>query len=359
VQRHGVVDGVADLLILQVINHTVARGGAAGRVRDADDVLVVDHPVPGRHVRRDDGGVVGESFVVVGGVVAASLVPVFQVGQFGEDDGGLDGVESEVPPDVLMVILWFGAMIAQDGEHVRKFFVVGDDHASVADRAEVLRREEREASAGAHGAGLASVVGGADGLGGVLDDGDVPIARRRQDRVHVGTLAEQVHRHDGLRPVGHGGRETRGVQVVRLRVDVHEDGPGAEAGHASGRREEGERRGDDLVAWPDAETHESVQDGVRAARGPDAERGVGVLGDGLFAVGHLRSADAPLCLEDLVDGGVDFVADGIVLGYEVEHGHGHVVSPWLWVRRRHKNETRENATTDRRDGLGEAYSSGG
>ena len=74
--------------------------------------------------------------------------------------------------------------------------IVGDDHAAIAGRAEILRREEREAAVVADRAGAASLVLGADRLRGVLDDDQTVLAAIVHHRVHVGHLAVQVHRHD-------------------------------------------------------------------------------------------------------------------------------------------------------------------
>ena len=40
------------------------------------------------------------------------------------------------------------------------------------------------------------------GLAGVLDDRKLVLSGDRQDRVHVGHVAPQMHRHDGRGPVG-------------------------------------------------------------------------------------------------------------------------------------------------------------
>ena len=102
-------------------------------------------------------------------------------------------------------------------------------------------------------------------------------------------LAEQVDRHDGL-----GGRrdpplDGRRIDVERGRVDVGEDGPGAQPGDGAGRGEEGEAGQDHLVARPDVEGHQRQQQGV-AARG--AAHGVlrlAILRDALFEPFDLRA----------------------------------------------------------------------
>ena len=99
--------------------------------RDADAVLVVDGDAVGMDVGGFDGGV-GEFVVVVLGVLSAFGGPVLEVGQFDEQDGGLDGVESEVATNVAVVVLWFLAMVAHDEGFLVEGLVVGDDHATIA-----------------------------------------------------------------------------------------------------------------------------------------------------------------------------------------------------------------------------------
>jgi len=152
-------------------------------------------------------------------------------------------------------------------EPLRNGRVLRDEHAAIAVAAEILRGEEAERPDGGNFARHARLaVHGAprtDGLRGILDDGQ---ARHRErhvlDRRH---LAEQVHRNHRLRPRRPGRSDRRGQDVERPRLDVHEHWRRADVVNGAGRGEEGERRGDDLVARLQGTDHALEANGLRAA----------------------------------------------------------------------------------------------
>ena len=87
--------------------------------------------------------------------------------------------------------------------------VVGRDGSRFAAGAQVLAGIEAERRGCAQRPGLAPAlllareVLGAVRLAGILDDQQVVLAGEIQDRIHVGHLPVQVHRHDrGHRPAG-------------------------------------------------------------------------------------------------------------------------------------------------------------
>ena len=145
----------------------------------------------------------------------------------------------------------------------------------------------------ADAAGLAALVGGADRLACILDHGQVVALGELEDRVHVDALPEDVHGHDRARPVGDRRLELRHVHVVGAGLDVDEDRRRTDVRDRLGGREEGERRGDDLVALADAH------------RRKDQEQRVGAVGTGHRVLGaavvrhrgleglDLRPADEP------------------------------------------------------------------
>ena len=111
-----------------------------------------------------------------------------------------------------------------------------------------------------------ALVGRAETLRSVLDDRQVVLAGNRVDRVDVGALAVQRDRHDRLGARRDRRFEQRRIHVVRARIDVDEDRPGADQRDHLGGREERERHRDDFVARPDIERHQRDQQRVGAAR---------------------------------------------------------------------------------------------
>ncbi len=72
------------------------------------------------------------------------------------------------------------------------------DHAALAVGTEVLAGIEAEAAHVAEAADATALVLGAVRLAGILDHDQAVAARDLEDRIHVGRLAVQVHRDDGL-----------------------------------------------------------------------------------------------------------------------------------------------------------------
>ena len=146
----------------------------------------------------------------------------------------------------------------------------GQDHAPVAAASEVLGGIERQARDVAPGSRRLVAIRGSHRLRGVLDHGEAAGAGDGGDGVHGGRLAIEVDGHDGPRPRRHRLVHERGIQVVRSRIDVHEDGPRVHHEHAGRRGHEGEGRGDDLVTGPDADRLEGDDEGIGARSDPDA-----------------------------------------------------------------------------------------
>ena len=113
------------------------------------------------------------------------------------------------------------------------------------------------------------------------------------------------------------------VDVEGQGVDVDEDGLGVEAMDDAGRGEEGERRGDDFVAGADIQGHEGDEQGVRAGRDADGVGGAGIGGHGLLEFLDFGTHDEVLGVANVVDDGPDLVADGPVLGFEIEQRNVH------------------------------------
>ena len=102
----------------------------------------------------------------------------------------------------------------------------------------------------------------AERLAGVLDDRQ---ARSALERGHVGRVAEDVHRQQRRRALGHRRRGGLRVEVQRHRVDVGEHRPRALVQHGVGRGDERERARDDLVAVAHADrAQRQVQPGGAA-----------------------------------------------------------------------------------------------
>jgi hypothetical protein len=129
---------------------------------------------------------------------------------------------------------------------------------------DALASVEGEAGGVAEAAGRASLVGGAGGAGGVLDE---PQAVRVGDGLQlgvVGALAEHVDGHDTDRPIGDGSFDRSRVDGPGVRPDVGEDRPPAGVDHGVTGGREGVVGDDDLVPGAHAERGEGQVERGRA-----------------------------------------------------------------------------------------------
>ena len=214
-------------------------------------------------------------------------------------------------------------MVAQHAQLVRAFLAVGRDQAAVAEAAQVLAREETEGTELAEAAGHLAVDVGAERLRAVLDDDQAPVVAEFFQCIHVHRLAEQVHRDHGP-----GFRRDRLLDLVQIDVegvgvDVHEHRRRADIADGLGRGDEGERRGDDFVAFADAGRGQREVQGVGTRGHADRVFDAEVVGGFLLKGLHVRAENKLGCLQRVEQGAVDFVFEREVLALEVDHRDVH------------------------------------
>ena len=141
----------------------------------------------------------GQLLIVEGGVGAAQRGVACDVRQLDAQQGGLQRIEAEVAADHLVKVLGAATMSAHQARAVGERIVFGGEQAGIAESAEVLRRKEREAAELADGPDLFALEAGAEGLCGILDDGQAVGRGDGREGAHVGRQPEQVYRQDGAR----------------------------------------------------------------------------------------------------------------------------------------------------------------
>ena len=146
---------------------------AAGE--DADGVLVPDVFAPGELARGDDGLDAGEEFVEARGVGAALFVAGVELLELEVAEGGGGFRHAVVPAELFGDVALALALGAEHAGAIGDGVVARGEHAAFAG-GEVLGGVEAEA-AGAERAGVLAVEGRADGLRGVLDEGDAAADR--------------------------------------------------------------------------------------------------------------------------------------------------------------------------------------
>ena len=90
------------------------------------------------------------------------------------------------------------AVRAIEGDALEHSRIIGNNHSAFSERGNIFLFVEAEASGRAHAAGLASFVFSADCVTGILDDRNVVPFGDGEDRVHVATLAIEVHGKNGF-----------------------------------------------------------------------------------------------------------------------------------------------------------------
>jgi hypothetical protein len=150
----------------------------------------------------------------------------------------------------------FATVNPQDTNSFGQLAVLGDDHAGIAERAQVFAREKGEAAKRADRPcrSFASILR-SDGLGGIFDYGYSMLASSSQDRVHLGTRAEKMNRKDSLTTLGYLRFNSAHVKIEGAPVDIDEHRTSAEPSNNSGCGKKGKRACDHLVAGTDSDRH--------------------------------------------------------------------------------------------------------
>ncbi len=182
-------------------------------VRDLDGVLGPGAGVVGFNIGCLDGGHGlprfarndGRKQAVVGVGHALTLGQFFvQHGQFGQQDGRLQGVQAAVHAHAHMVVAAVLAVAGNLAHDFGQFVVVRENRPAVAVAAQGFAGEEARTGNGRQVAAFAAFVGGPKALGGVFNDGDAVFGCDGVDGVKVGALAVQAHGHDGFCSRGDG-----------------------------------------------------------------------------------------------------------------------------------------------------------
>ena len=158
-------------------------------------------------------------------------------------------------------------------------------------------------------------------MGRIFDHGNAIRLGDIENRVHVGTLAEEMHRHDRLRPTRDLLFDFVSIDVVRQRVDIREHGRRPESGHGAGRGKERERRHDDFIAGADIESREGQQERIGPIGTTDGVVRPAIFGGFGLERGHFRAKDHLAGLQDANHGSVDLVLKRDVLALNIAKGH--------------------------------------
>ena len=296
-----------------------------------EDVLVrevrgwwYDVRLPGKRRR-----VPGRSF-------PTGLAPAGQVGELGEQNGRLEGVESAVRPNLLVMVLLGTAVQPERPEPRRQVILLGDHHPPVPEATQVFTRKKREGTAPAeftgHPPGPVHQATSADGLRAIFDDREPMPTRHLEDCIHRRHLAEEMDDDDGPGPGRNGGLDRSGSSAERHRIDVDEDRGAARIVDRPGRRKKGKARRDDFIARDQSERLQREQDRVGPAGATDAMLRVTQGGDGGLELADLTAHNEFLAFNHRTNGPGHRLFDRVVLGLQVKQGNRHVSHPRIGAR---------------------------
>jgi len=178
-------------------------------------------------------------------------------------------------------------VIAQPPRFLGQRRIVGYQQPGIAERAQILRREEADSAEFTDRAHRPPAVFGAKGLRRVLDDGQIVPPGYFQNLVQIRRLPEQVHGNYRLGARRDAALDSGRIQIEALGARIHEHRNRAHPRHATGGGEERERRADHFVAGPYAERHQGNQNCVGARGYANAETGTGHRGGRGFEPLHL------------------------------------------------------------------------
>ena len=184
---------------------------------------------------------------------AAFRRPFRQMLQLHAEHRALNAFHAVIVADFVVVIAHGGAVFAQGAGALVKGGVVRHQRAAFAAGAEIFAGIKTEAGNVAERADDFALVFRAVRLRGVLDQRQLVLSANRQNRVQVERMAVKMHGHDGLGARRDGAFDELRIEIERGVVNVHINRLGADVGNRPARRDERERRGDDLVAGADAE----------------------------------------------------------------------------------------------------------
>ena len=264
--------------------------GQAIPPRRADHVAVVDVPVVGPLGRGDDFGA-GQQVVVTRRSRPALLGPLFEMRQLGAQDRRLQRIQPRAPAQLHVLVLADPAVVAQPADARQQRGIAPGDHAAVAVAAQVLAGIEAEARQIAQAAAAPAVMLGRVRLRRVLDHPQAVPPGDGQDRVHVGRLAVEMHRHDGPRARRDRRLDLGRIQVVGIGRNVDKHRRRAGLVDRLGGRVEGERGCDHLIARADAARQERQVQRRSARSDPDRGLGADKAGESLLERSDLRPHD--------------------------------------------------------------------
>jgi hypothetical protein len=166
---------------------------------------------------------------------ASFVIPIVEVGQFDQQDRGLNRVQSTVEGQETVNILLSLPVVPQQSKSVGNFRVLGHNCTAIPVSPQIFTGIKTEAPGVAERTRPFTFVIGAMCLAGVFDYFQTVFVGELPNRMHFSRLAKQMHGHDRFGARCNGPLNQLHVHVVIGVVDIHQHGPGAGMGNRESR----------------------------------------------------------------------------------------------------------------------------
>lgn len=238
--------------------------------------------------------------------------------EFYTQNCGLNFVEAAVPAGLGADVARGLAVIAEGAQARVESRGIRDNHAAIAGGAEIFCGIKTDASDVSKRAGATTLVGGADGLGVVFNEGNVVFLSDFAKGIHVCGETVKMDGDDGFGARRDTSADIGDVEIECGAVDVGENWFCAERADGAAGGDECERGEKDFVSRVHVAGAEREDERVGATGDSDAVCDSAKSREFFFKRETFLAQDELLRCENAVHGGANFGADGGVLAGEVE-----------------------------------------
>src|SRR5580765_3533493 len=216
--RERVVHFRADPLLFEKVAQRVALWRSHGE-------LVIDVKISGRRQWKRNAIRMlrlRKQLLISFGVPTSASIPLVKILQLDLEHGSLERIQPAIDPYRLVEIANLASMDTEHGQRVGKGFVVGRDEPPISKTTQVLAGEKTEAPCVSKYTSALPLLCRPYSLASILDDANIFPLCYFIDRSHIRTLPEEVNGNDCFRTRGNRLLDQLGVDIERIRLNVHE-----------------------------------------------------------------------------------------------------------------------------------------
>ena len=216
-------------------------------------------------------------------------------------------------------------MVGNHPDPKGQLIVIGHQSASVPVTTQVLRREKGRASDVSHRsrffyASLSSeTILGTDSLRIVLHYPQTVFLSQCQNRAHIATLTEQMHRHNGFRPRSYRPSDMFHPHIKRPIIHIHQYRSQSQQTDYLGRGHIRKCRYDHLVSGLQSQSHQRDLQCIRTVSAADHMLHSQIIRQMFLELLHLRPLDKSAAAQDLGNRLIHFRFNLLILPPKIYH----------------------------------------